>query len=48
MNQFKQAVKQQFGCTKSIFKMHNYAYALVANSQYTVKEVCLKCHQPRD
>jgi hypothetical protein len=47
MTTFKQALKQQFGCKKSFFKVHNFAYVIKENNRYGTQELCLNCRQPR-
>jgi hypothetical protein len=45
MDNLRQAIKTQFGCTKSWLKMHDFR--LVVDNHYTVREWCIRCHQQR-
>jgi hypothetical protein len=48
MDSLFELVKREFGCAKSKIKLHSFHYMQVADNRYSVRELCVKCHQPRD
>jgi hypothetical protein len=45
MEDLKRAIKDQFGCSKSLLKMHDFRF--ITTDHYKVEERCVKCLSQR-